>query len=116
MNGGDLVMPKYGINREGIESLRQLREEILQGCNEINESAAKLHNTISGLGDDLGIYYDLILQDYKKVLYIMKKALADDGGARYLVKVKLPKMISDLEVLMADGLGDSDEPQKVLKL
>lgn len=109
-------MAQYSINKSGGESLQSLRNELLQTINYVYECPNKLTNSMNGLEDNLGIYYEHIKLENQKVLVILKKALSRDDGVGYLVNTKLTKMIADMEMLIEAGLGDGDGDgdQKVL--
>lgn len=109
-------MAVYSINRSGVEALNNLRAELYQAVNDIFETSERLKNNISGLENDLGIYYEHIMLENQKVILILKKALDGEDGVGFLINNKLPKMISDMEMLIDAGLGDGEPPQKVLSL
>lgn len=109
-------MAVYSINRSGVEALQNLRSELYQAVNDIFDASERLKNQLNGLEDDLGIYYEHIMLENEKVLLILRKALDGDDGVGFLINTKLPKMISDMEMLIDAGLGDGEPPQKVLSL
>lgn len=59
-------MAQYSINKSGVESLRSLRNDLLQSINDIYESSNKLTNSLNGLEDNLGIYYEHITLENQK--------------------------------------------------
>lgn len=109
-------MGVYSISQDGIEALEELRVNIAQSINDILDCSDKLHNEIRGLGDDLGIYYRHITLYIEKILAILKKALEGEPGVGYLVNSIIPKMITNIEILLNGGLGDDGDPPKVLTL
>lgn len=109
-------MAVYSINKSGVEALQNLRAELYQTLNDIFDASAKLKNELGGLEDNLGIYYEHIMIENEKVLLILKKALDGDDGVGFLINTKLPKMISDMEMLIDAGLGDGEPPQKIKTL
>ncbi len=109
-------MAVYSINKSGVEALQNLHSELYQAANDIFEASQILKNSLEGLEDNLGIYYKHIMLENEKVITILKKALDGEDGVGYLLNTKLPKMISDMEMLIDAGLGDGEPPQKVLSL
>lgn len=94
-------MAKYGINKEGVEALNQLANDLSSVNNDIEDDGNKLKGTISGLGDDLGIYEDQINELIEKVNAEQQKGR--DSIQQLSGKVK--KMASDAEALVNAGLG-----------
>lgn len=94
-------MAKYGINKEGVEALNQLANDLSSVNNDIEDDGNKLKSTISGLGDDLGIYEDQINELIEKVNAEQQKGR--DSIQQLSGKVK--KMASDAEALVNAGLG-----------
>lgn len=109
-------MAVYSINKSGVEALQNLRSELYQAVNDIFEASQALKNNLAGLEDNLGIYYEHIMLENEKVILILKKALDGEDGVGFLINNKLPKMISDMEMLIDAGLGDGEPSQKVLSL
>lgn len=107
-------MAKYSINQSGVEAMQELRNTLLLSINDIFESVNRLDNMICGLEDGLGIYYSQIHDECKRVLMILKMSAEGDDGIYFLIQHKLPKMISDMERLIAAGICESDGPQKTL--
>lgn len=94
-------MARYGINKEGVASLNQLANDLCNINNEIEDDGKKLKNTVSGLGDDLGIYEEQIIDLVEKVNSEQQK------GRESIQQLsgKVKKMASDAEVLVNAGLG-----------
>ena len=109
-------MAVYAINRSGVEAISNLRAELSYAVKDIFELAEWLNNVLNGLEDNLGEYYNPIKNENRKVIYALRKALDGDDGIRYLIDYKLPKMISDMEMLIDAGLGDEEPQQKVKTL
>lgn len=109
-------MAVYSINRNGVEALSNLRAELYQAVNDIFEASERLKNNLNGLEDNLGIHYEHIMLENQKVILILKKDLDGEDGVGFFINNKLPKMISDMEMLIDAGLGDGEPPQKVLSL
>lgn len=107
-------MAVYSINRSGVEALINLRAELYQAVNDILEASERLKRDVSGLEENLGIYYEYIMLENQKVILALRKALDGDDGVGFLINNKLPKMISDMQMLIDAGLGDGEPPQKVL--
>lgn len=55
-------MAKYGINSEGVEAMNQLANDLKNINGDIEENGEKLKNTVTALGEDLGIYEEQILE------------------------------------------------------
>lgn len=94
-------MAKYGINKEGVDSLNQLANDLSNINNDIEEDGKKLKNTVSSLGDNLGIYEEQIIELIESVNNVQQKGR--DSIQQLSAKVK--KMASDAEVLVSAGLG-----------
>ncbi len=109
-------MAVYSINRSGVEALNNLRADLYQAVNDIFEASQRLKHNLSGLEEDLGIYYEYIMLENQKVILTLRKALDGEEGVGFLVNKKIPKMISDMEMLIDSGLGDGEPPQKVKTL
>ena len=60
-------MAKYGINKEGVDALNQLANDLSSINNDIDDDGKKLKSTVAGLGDNLGIYEEQINEIIEKV-------------------------------------------------
>lgn len=94
-------MAKYGINAEGVQSLNQLANDLSSINNDIEDDGKKLKTTVSGLGDNLGIYEDQILELIEKVNSEQKKGRESIQTLSASVK----KKASEAEALVSAGLA-----------
>lgn len=94
-------MAKYGINKEGVEALNQLANDLGNINNDIDDDGKKLKNTVSSLGDNLGIYEDQILELIENVNATQQKG----RESIQQLSAKVKKMASDAEALVSAGLG-----------
>lgn len=94
-------MAKYGINKEGVDALNQLANDLGNINNDIEDDGKKLKSTVTSLGEDLGIYEDAILEVIENVNRSQQKGR--DSIQQLSAKVK--KMASDAEALVSAGLG-----------
>jgi len=94
-------MAKYGINKEGVEALNQLANDLSSINNDIEEDGKKLKSTVSSLGDNLGIYEDQILELIEKVNAAQQKGRESIQS----LSSKVKKMATDAEALVSAGLG-----------
>lgn len=94
-------MAKYGINKEGVDSLNQLANDLCSINNDIEDDGKKLKSMVSGLSDNLGIYEDQINELIEKVNVEQQK------GRESIQQLsgKVKKMASDAEILVSVGLG-----------
>lgn len=94
-------MAKYGINKEGVDSLNQLSNDLGTVNTDIEENGKKLKSTISTLGEDLGIYEDQILEIIENVNAAQKKGRESIEE----LSVRVKKLATDAEALVSAGLG-----------
>lgn len=94
-------MAIYGINKEGVEALNQLANDLGNINNDIDDDGKKLKNTVSSLGDNLGIYEDQILELIENVNATQQKG----RESIQQLSAKVKKMASDAEALVSAGLG-----------
>lgn len=94
-------MAKYGINKEGVDSLNQLANDLGNVNNDIEDDGKKLKNTVSSLGENLGIYEDQILEVIESVNGAQQKG----RESIQQLSAKIKKMASDAEALVSAGLG-----------
>ncbi|TGX96440.1 hypothetical protein E5357_16065 [Hominisplanchenecus murintestinalis] len=94
-------MAVYGINKEGVEALNQLANDLSNVNNDIADDGKKLKNTVSGLGDALGIYEDQILDVIESVNNVQEK------GRESIEQLagKVRKMATDADAIVSAGLG-----------
>lgn len=94
-------MAKYGINKEGVDSLRQLANDLGNINKDIEDDGKKLKTTVSSLGDNLGIYEDQILEVVESVNSAQQKG----RESVQQLSAKVTKMADDAEALVSAGLG-----------
>ena len=69
-------MAKYGISKEGAESLRKLSNDLLTGTVALNDAGTLLERQMLSLGDRLGIYEEETFELISK----HKRALNDNSA------------------------------------
>lgn len=94
-------MAKYGINKEGVTALNQLANDLGTINKDIEDDGKKLKQTVSSLGDNLGIYGDKILELIESV---NQTQLKGRESVEHL-SGKVKKMAIDAEALVNAGLG-----------
>lgn len=94
-------MAKYGINKEGVDSLNQLANDLSNINNDIEDDGKKLKNTVASFSDNLGIYEDKILDVIESVNGAQEKG----RESIQQLSAKVKKMASDAEALISAGLG-----------
>lgn len=94
-------MAKYGISQEGVDSLNQLAQDMMNINNEIEQCGRTLKGQVSGLNDQLGVYGDEINELVDEVNNSQEK------GRESLVKlsVKAKEMANQVSELLNAGLG-----------
>lgn len=92
-------MAKYGINKEGADSLKQLANDLGSINKEIEENGTKLKTKISSLSDNLGIYENQILELVENVNKVQRKGV--DSIQKLSDDVK--KKASEVEALVSSG-------------
>lgn len=93
-------MAIYGINKEGVDALNQLANDLSNVNNDIEEAGKKLKNTVSSLGNDLGIYETPILDIIERVNQV--QAQGRESVEQLAGKIK--KKAADAEALVSAGL------------
>ena len=109
-------MARYAISEEGVDALRSLGTNLQGAMNDILVSSNSLFQTINGLEDGLGVYYEEILRLVQQVVHIIKDAKEGEDGTDFLTQNYIPKLIGVIEQLYGlDGSSDEDDepPQKV---
>lgn len=94
-------MAKYGISKEGADSLKQLATDLSNLNNDIQECGRKLTATVNGLGDGLGIYEEPILDLIAEVNRTQEKG----RDSVELLTGKVKKCLSEVETLISIGLA-----------
>ena len=94
-------MAQYGINKEGVDSLNQLAQDMSTINDDILENGKKLKATIVGLGDGLGVYESQILDLVDNVNTTQEKGRESVEQLTASVK-KLAQTVQDL---LSAGLG-----------
>ena len=93
-------MAKYGISKEGADSLKQLATDMSTLNNDIQECGRRLTSKVSGLGEGLGLYEDQILDLVANINRTQEKG----RESVELLANKVKKMASDVETLVSAGL------------
>lgn len=94
-------MAKYGINPEGVESLRQLATDMSTINDDIEENGRTLKTTVSGIGDGLGIYEDEIFDLVTNVNSAQEKGRESVNQ----LTQKVNRLATEIEGLVNMGLG-----------
>lgn len=94
-------MAKYAISKEGVEALNQLANDLLINANNIVETNRKLEQITSSLYDNLGIYGDEIIS----IIHQNRNTLNNNREDIILLAQRVKKQASDVEILVAMGLG-----------
>lgn len=93
-------MAKYGISREGVEALRQLSSDMGTLNASIEQSGIKLHHTIAGYEEGLGVY----AEEIEELIFNVNAAQADGRESVETLKTQLDKLASNIEGLINMGL------------
>ena len=93
-------MAKYGINPEGVESLRQLATDMSTINDDIEENGRTLKAAVSGIGDGLGIYEDEILDLVTNVNSSQEKGRESINQ----LTQKVESLATEIEGLVSMGL------------
>lgn len=93
-------MAMYGINKEGVEALNQLANDLGSINKDIEDDGKKLKNTVASLGDNLGIYEEQIIELVENVNRAQQKGR--DSIQQLSAQVK--KKATDAEALVNAGL------------
>lgn len=93
-------MTKFGISEQGSAALRQLSSDLKNANKEIEQSSKTLIATISGLGEDLGMYEQCIIELAKKI----EKSQESAKDSVEDLAEKLTKMASNIDALVGKGL------------
>lgn len=93
-------MAKYTISQEGVDALNQLAQDMMNINNNIEQCGRTLKGRISGLGGDLGIYEDEIINLVDAVNNEQEK------GRESLIKlsVKAKELANRISDLLGSGL------------
>ncbi len=94
-------MAKYGISKEGVEALKQLATDMGTLNDDIQECGTKLTTKVSGIGENLGIYEDAILELVAEV----NRAQEKGRDSVELLTTKINKMATDIEALVSAGFA-----------
>ena len=93
-------MAKYGINPEGVESLRQLATDMSTINDDIEENGRTLKAAVSGISDGLGIYEDEILDLVTNVNSSQEKGRESVNQ----LTQKVESLATEIEGLVSMGL------------
>ena len=103
---------KYAISQEGINSLQELKNRIVEAMRGIHEAIELLESTIQACGEGLGVYQDELLE-----LIVSIKRANDEGieGASMLALTLIPQQIERIEELLYFGYAGDDDPGPKVK-
>lgn len=93
-------MAKYGISQEGVNSLNQLAQDMMNINNNIEQCGRTLKGKVSGLGQELGVYEEQISELVDEVNNAQEK------GRESLIKlsVKAKELANQVSELLNAGL------------
>ncbi|GAB6108629.1 hypothetical protein [Fusibacter bizertensis] len=94
-------MAKYGISAEGVSALRQLAKDMMTINSDIENNGRTLKAKVSGLGDDLGIYGEQILE-------MIESVNAAQVSGRESVEVlsgRVNQLADNVDALLRGGLS-----------
>lgn len=93
-------MAKYGISQEGVDSLNQLAQDMMNINNNIEQCGRALKGKVSGLGQELGVYEEQINELVDEVNNAQEK------GRESLIKlsVKAKELANQVSDLLNAGL------------
>lgn len=93
-------MAKYGISQEGVTSLNQLAQDMMNINNDIEQCGRTLKAKVSGLSQELGVYEERINELVDEVNNAQEK------GRESLIKlsVKAKEMANKISELLNAGL------------
>lgn len=93
-------MAKYGISQEGVASLNQLAQDMMNINNNIEQCGRTLKGKVSGLSEGLGIYEEEIIELVDEVNNAQEK------GRESLIKlsVKAKELANQVAELVGAGL------------
>lgn len=94
-------MAKYGISKEGADSMRNLASSLQKGTDDIREGGNALRSEITGIGEGLGVYEEQILE------LVAEINLAQTKGQQAVETLisKANHKAADIESLVSAGLA-----------
>ena len=94
-------MAKYGISNEGVQALNQLASDMSNLNDDIEKAGKTLKSTVSGYGDELGIYEEQINDLVDSV------NAAQESGRESVEQLttSIKKLAQDVQDLVSAGLG-----------
>lgn len=94
-------MAKYGISKEGADSMRNLASRLQKGTDDIREGGNALRSEITGIGEGLGVYEEQILE------LVAEINLAQTKGQQAVETLisKANNKAADIESLVSAGLA-----------
>lgn len=95
-------MAQYAINKEGVEALNRLANELLINANNIIEINQKLEQNTLSLYDNLGIYGDKIIA----IIRQNKKTLNSNREDIIALAQRVKKQADNVDALVSMGLDD----------
>lgn len=93
-------MAKYGISQEGVDSLNQLSQDMMNINNDIEKNGTTLKGTVSGLGEGLGVYEEKILSLVEEV----NKAQEKGRESLNTLSMKAKDLANQVAELLGAGL------------
>ena len=93
-------MAKYGISQEGVDSLNQLSQDMMNINNDIEKNGTTLKGTVSGLGEGLGVYEEEILSLVEEV----NKAQEKGRESLNTLSMKAKDLANQVAELLGAGL------------
>lgn len=94
-------MAKYGISKEGADSMRNLANSLKKGTEDIREGGNALRSEISGIGEGLGVYEEQILELVVEVNLVQTKG----QQAVDTLITKVNRKAADIDSLVSAGLA-----------
>lgn len=107
-------MTRFAVSGEGIESLEQLRLELMQAATDINDAATILYKSTESIEDKLGLFEKDLFECVKRTINAVEESRE---FISHFVATSIPQRIMGIEELMAltgeNGFdGDEDSPPK----
>lgn len=94
-------MARYGISKEGADSMRNLANSLRRGTDDIREGGNNLRSEIAGIGEGLGVYEEQILE------LVTEINLAQTKGQQAVETLitKANNKAADIDSLVSAGLA-----------
>ena len=97
----EIRMARYGISKEGADSMRNLAGSLRRGTEDIQEGGNTLRSSIASMGEELGIYEEEILEVVAEI------NLAQNKGHQAIETLitKANKKAAEIDALVSAGLA-----------